>query len=99
MSELKVDGLALIIKSRIPENVGATVRLVEYLGVIKGAISEERFEAWEVESASGGNLSGYLPGGLIVSWPTVNCPAKWLMPIDGDDFSNELASDKEMSHA
>lgn len=99
MSELKVDGLALIIKSRIPENVGATVRLVEYLGVIKGAISEERFEAWKVESASGGNLSGYLPGGLIVSLPTVNCPAKWLMPIDGGDFSNELASDKEMSHA
>ena len=87
MRELKVDGLALIIKSRIPENVGATVRLVEYLGVIK------------VESASGGNLSGYLPGGLIVAWPTVNCPAKWLMPIDGGDFSNELASDKEMSHA
>ncbi|KJW92553.1 hypothetical protein [Enterobacter hormaechei] len=99
MRELKVGGLALIIKSRIPENVGATVRLVEHLGVIKGAISGEEFEAWNVESASGSNLKGYMPGGLLIDWPTVNCPAKWLLPIDGGDFSNERESGREKSHA
>lgn len=26
-------------------------------------------------------------------------PAKYLMPIDGDDFSDELISEKERSHA
>lgn len=99
MRELRLGGLALIIKSRIPENIGATVRLVKHLGVVKGAISDEEFEAWTVKSASGSDLKGYLPGGLLVDWPTVNCPAKWLMPIDGGDFSNELTSDKEMSNA
>lgn len=99
MRELRLGGLALIIKSRIPENVGATVRLIKHIGVVRGAISDEEFEAWRVESASGVDLKGYLPGGLLVDWPTVNCPAKWLMPIDGLDFSDELLLGKENSHA
>ncbi|VEB97321.1 Uncharacterised protein [Cedecea lapagei] len=98
MGELRVGGLAVIIQSRIQENIGATVRLLKNLGVVSGVTENIEFEAWQVESCSGGNLKGYLPGGLVIKTPVVNCPAKWLMPIDGEDFSHEDEHEKELTH-
>lgn len=98
MSELRVGGLALIIQSRIPENIGVTVRLLKNLGVVSGVIENKEFEAWHVESTSCVKLRGYLPGGLVIDTKEVNCPAKWLMPIDGEDFSHEDEHQKELTH-
>lgn len=99
MSELRAGSLAIIIKSRIPENIGITVRLIKYLGVVEGSmIDGESYASWNVESASGGNIKGIWPGGMIVEWPRVNCPSKWLMPIDGEDFSHEEKRQKELTN-
>lgn len=98
MSELRAGGLAIIIKSRIPENIGVTVRLVKYLGIVKGILDGIELEAWNVEPASGGEIKGIFPGGLVAKWPSVNCPANWLMPIDGEDFSHEDERQKELTN-
>ncbi|MCK6836249.1 hypothetical protein L8S32_05170 [Enterobacter asburiae] len=98
MSKLRVGGLAIIIKSRIPENIGLTVRLVKYLGIVSGILDGRELEAWNVEPASGGEIKGIFPGGLVAKWPCVNCPANWLMPIDGEDFSHEDERQKELTN-
>lgn len=98
MAELKAGGLAIIINSRIPENIGVTVRLIRFLGLQKGYLSNVEFQAWHVESASDRTIKGYLPDGSVISWPTVNCPANWLMPIDGDECPDALRYTKEISN-
>ncbi|EPM0664036.1 TPA: hypothetical protein MAB38_004721 [Klebsiella pneumoniae] len=93
MAELRAGGLAIIIRSRFPENVGKVVKLVTCVGKINYDLNPEIY--WEVEALS--ELSGTLwrakPGsnGLAL--------AKNLMPIDGDDFSNEDQHQKEREHA
>ncbi|MDU7377866.1 MAG: hypothetical protein E7L09_05770 [Enterobacteriaceae bacterium] len=96
MAELRVGGLAIIINSRVPENIGITVRLVKHVGVVMGYMMPAAYDAWEIESASGRKLSGYLADGKLVSGPASTCPSKWLMPIDGDDFSHEREREKEL---
>ncbi len=93
MAELRAGGLAIIIRSRFPENVGKVVKLVTCVGKINYDLTPGIY--WEVEALS--ELSGTLwrakPGlnGLAL--------AKNLMPIDGDDFSNEDQHQKEREHA
>lgn len=99
MAELKAGGMAIIIKSRIEGNVGRTVKLIRHLGVMKGHVMDEFHDSWEVAGVCGNNLKGYLPDGFVVSWPVVFCPAAWLMPIDGDDFSHEKESEKQLQNA
>lgn len=98
MAELKVGGLAIIINSRLKENIGATVRLTKYMGVMRGHVMDVELDSWQVESATESQLQGYLPNGMVVYWDTVNCPAKWLMPIDGGDFQHEDEREKELTH-
>lgn len=38
MSELRVGGMAIIVNSLLKENIGRTVILKEYLGVIRGFV-------------------------------------------------------------
>ncbi|RRW77636.1 hypothetical protein EGJ48_03565 [Pantoea dispersa] len=97
MAELKVGALAIIINSRLKENIGATVRLTRYMGIMRGHVMDVELESWQAESANGRPLQGYLPNGMVVNWDVVNCPAKWLMPIDGDDFQHEGERQKELS--
>ncbi|HCM9188132.1 MULTISPECIES: hypothetical protein [Enterobacteriaceae] len=99
MRELRAGGMAVIINSSIPENIGAAVRLVKHMGTIKSTFTGIELDAWSVESASCRELKGWLSDGEIVNTPSLNCPSKWLMPIDGDDFSEQWESDKEKSHA
>ncbi|HBQ2671397.1 TPA: hypothetical protein L7T61_002074 [Klebsiella pneumoniae] len=93
MAELRAGGLAIIIRSRFPENVGKVVKLVTCVGKINYDLNPGIY--WEVEALS--ELSWTLwrakPGlnGLAL--------AKNLMPIDGDDFSNEDQHQKEREHA
>lgn len=98
MAELRAGGLAIITQSRIAENVGATVRLMKYMGLMRGHLMDAEFETWEVRSATERHLKGFIPSGIIVSRDIANIPAKWLMPIDGDDFKHEEERQKELSH-
>lgn len=98
MANLKVGGLAIITNSRLKENIGATVRIKKYMGVMRGHVMEVELESWQVESATERQLQGFLPNGMVVYWDTVNCPAKWLMPIDGDDFHHEDERQRELTH-
>ena len=90
MSELKEGGLAIIIKSRFPENVGKVVKTSKFIG-----ISEPYYtNCWEIIATS--HLTGTLypigDGDFAIA------PETSLMPIDGDDFSHENDRQKELSH-
>jgi len=91
MRELRAGGLALIIASRFPENIGKVVRCGRFIGF------DEMYEyvAWEVIALS--DLTGTICP--IREGDSCIAPVKSLMPIDGDDFSDELLREKELSHA
>ncbi|HHI0425211.1 hypothetical protein H8F03_11630 [Klebsiella pneumoniae] len=93
MAELRAGGLAIIIRSRFPENVGKVVKLVSCVGEINHHL--ERGVYWEIEAMS--ELAGTLF--LVKSGFHGLARAKSLMPIDGDDFSNEDERQKEREHA
>lgn len=96
MSELRAGGLAIITNGVLKENVGKTVILKSYLGVIKGFVYHFEKPAWEVESASGEIMKGILHGGYVVDTKVLSVPSDWLMPIDGKDFSHEDERQKEL---
>lgn len=85
MAELRAGGLAIIIRSRFPENVGKTVILIKFMG--EGE--------WELTALSDlkGTLYPVRAGDSCVGL------SQNLMPIDGDDFSNEDERKKEREHA
>lgn len=90
MAELKEGGLALVIRSRFPENIGKVVRTDRFIG-----ISEPYFvDSWEVTALSPltGTLGPAKEGGSMVA------PVFSLMPIDGDDFQHEDERQKELTH-
>ncbi|WP_313327748.1 hypothetical protein [Enterobacter oligotrophicus] len=98
MSELRVGGLAIIVNSQLKENIGRTVILKEYLGVIIGYVQKIERAAWHVESATSEVLKGILPDGEIINTMTCAVPSDWLMPIDGEDFSHEDERQKELTN-
>ncbi len=101
MAELRAGGLALVLASGNQNEVGKTVTLVrvvssgEYLKFPDGCeytMIETGQQIWVVL----GDVSIYKrepSGGMSIF------PAKSLMPIDGDDFSNEDERLKEWEHA
>lgn len=93
MAELRAGGLAIIIRSRFPENVGKVVKLVACVGEINHLLGRGIY--WELEAMS--ELAGTL--WRVKSGSTGMAQAKSLMPIDGDDFSNEDQHQKEREHA
>ncbi|MBX4661171.1 hypothetical protein [Klebsiella michiganensis] len=93
MAELRAGGLAIIIRSRFPENVGKVVKLVACVGEINHLLGRGIY--WEIEAMS--ELAGTL--WRVKSGSTSMAQAKSLMPIDGDDFSNEDEHQKEREHA
>lgn len=91
MAELKAGGLAIVISSPIPKNVGRVVELVEFWGILKSRYTGEEGPAWEVKTDSPMTLPNGWPSdltGLIFS--------KNLMPIDGDDFQHEGERQREL---
>lgn len=93
MAELRAGGLAIIIRSRFPENVGKTVRLVRFIGEVHQSTGYGIY--WEVIALAGlaGTRKRVKPGSAGMA------QSKNLMPNDGDDFSNEGARQKEWKHA
>ena len=91
MAELRAGGLAIIIRSRFPENVGKTVRLIKLIGFDDSLGGYK----WKLTALSG------LTGTLYPVKARDLCTglSQNLMPIDGDDFSNEDQHQKEREHA
>lgn len=81
MAELRAGGMALIINSQFPENVGKAVRLIELIGFNESLCGYD----WEVAALS------ELTGTLYPVKAGDRCTGldRNLMPIDSDDFSNE----------
>lgn len=99
--KFKSGDLALIINSGAPENIGKTVRLVEFVAahgegfVHEGVMFGPRPEAtWIVESLNGSKslVGGYIQRNIMVS--SGPCRQKWLMPLRGD-FTPEQQKAKE----
>ncbi|HGH7464345.1 TPA: hypothetical protein ACG71I_000726 [Klebsiella pneumoniae] len=102
MAELRAGGLALVIASGNQNEVGKTVTLIR--NVSNGEFHQfPNGSSYAMKTTTGqsmwvvsGDVSIYKrkpSGGMSIF------PAKSLMPIDGDDFSNEDQRQKEREHA
>ncbi|EPH1720592.1 hypothetical protein P2116_004662 [Klebsiella quasipneumoniae] len=101
MAELRAGGLALVLASENQNEVGKTVTLVRVVSSgeyhkfpdgIRYTMIGPGQQIWVVS----GDVSIYTnkpSGGMSIF------PSKSLMPIDGDDFSNEDQRQKEREHA
>lgn len=91
MAELRAGGLAIIIKSQFPENVGKTVRLIKLMGFNESLRGYE----WMLTALSEltGTIHAVKTGGSCTGL------GQNLMPIDGDDFSSEDQHQKDRAHA
>lgn len=105
MAELRAGGLALIIDSATPEEIGRCVLTVNLIPV-HGSFTSPHGRP----SNNGGDIPAWLVTGNVVAklgkesplwagkgWALY--PPQYLMPIDGDDFSNEDEHQKEREHA
>ncbi|CAI3804306.1 hypothetical protein GLGCALEP_03455 [Pseudomonas sp. MM221] len=100
--QFKPGDLALIINSAAPENIGKTVRLVEFIAAHSGPFMREgvRFSpremaTWIVETLDGSKtlIGGYIQRNIMVS--SGPCRQEWLMPLRGD-FAPEQQKAKEV---
>ncbi|AMV53132.1 TPA: hypothetical protein ACHVUQ_002513 [Klebsiella pneumoniae] len=102
MAELRAGGLALVIASGNQNEVGKTVTLIrkvssgEFHQFPNGNSYAMKTNTGQSMWVVSGDVSIYTSkpsGGMSIF------PAKSLMPIDGDDFSNEDEHQKEREHA
>ncbi|MCY2161649.1 hypothetical protein OW894_24700 [Klebsiella pneumoniae] len=102
MAELRAGGLALVIASGNQNEVGKTVTLIrkvssgEFHQFPNGNSYAMKTNTGQSMWVVSGDVSIYTSkpsGGMSIF------PAKSLMPIDGDDFSNEDQHQKEREHA
>ena len=102
MDELRAGGLALVIASGNQNEVGKTVTLIrkvssgEFHQFPNGNSYAMKTNTGQSMWVVSGDVSIYTSkpsGGMSIF------PAKSLMPIDGDDFSNEDEHQKEREHA
>lgn len=99
--EFKAGDLALIIGSAAQENIGKTVRLVEFIAPGGDRFTHEgvsfpprKVPTWIVETIDGSKtlVGGYVQRNIMVrSGP---CRQEWLMPLRGD-FEPERQKSKE----
>lgn len=102
MAELRAGGLALVIASGNQNEVGKTVTLIrkvssgEFHQFPNGNSYAMKTNTGQSMWVVSGDVSIYTSkpsGGMSIF------PAKSLMPIDGDDFSNEDQHQKAREHA
>lgn len=106
MAELRAGGMALIIDSATPEEIGRCVSLIRLIPVNSSFTSPVH----ERPSNNGGDIPAWLVTGNVEAklgkgaplwagkgWALY--PPQYLIPIDGDDFSNEDERQKELEHA
>lgn len=101
--QFKPGDLALIVGSIVEENIGKTVRLVEFAP--RGSEPQVRtkkylpiaHDSWIVETIDSSN-SLVIPSNYTVGLIRVNagiCRRQWLMPLRGD-FAPEQAKSREV---
>ncbi|CRM40238.1 hypothetical protein [Pseudomonas sp. 37 R 15] len=99
---LKPGDLALIVGSSCAENIGKTVRLVEFVPVggvpiVNGQAYGPRLHPTWVVETPGGEASLIVPRvstGRLESVSVGACRESWLMPLRGD-FTHEQQKAKE----
>ena len=105
MAELRAGGLAIIIDSIAPEDIGKcvqTVSLIPPLGRFNSpqgrpTINSSEIASWLITGEVTAKLGEESPAWAGKGWALY--PPQYLMPIDGDDFSNEDQHQKEREHA
>ncbi|MBZ7829921.1 hypothetical protein [Raoultella planticola] len=105
MAELRAGGMALIIDSATPEEIGRCVSLVKLIPVHGSFTSPQGrpsnnaggIPAWFVTGDVKAKLGDDSPIWAGKGWSLY--PPQYLIPIDGDDFSNEDEHQKEREHA
>ena len=103
MAELSAGGMALIIDSATSEEIGRGVQAVSLIPVRDSFTSPHGrpsnnggdIPAWLVTGNVVAKLGKESPQGAGNGWALY--PPQYLMPIDGDDFSNEGERQKERS--
>ncbi|EPN1651978.1 hypothetical protein [Cronobacter dublinensis] len=86
--------MAIVIKSHTQENIGKVVQLACFLGNGMGPYLKRK-DMWlirAVQSKLKTQLFYINPGEECA------CPAEYLMPIDGGDFSKEDERQKELTN-
>ncbi|HHS9552222.1 TPA: hypothetical protein ACTXCE_003326 [Raoultella planticola] len=105
MSELRAGGMALIIDSATPEEIGRCISLVKLIPV-RGSFTSPQgrpsnnageIPAWLVTGNVEAKLGKGAPLWAGKGWALY--PPQYLIPIDGDDFSNEDERQKERENA
>ncbi|MBP2156885.1 hypothetical protein [Erwinia rhapontici] len=100
MAELKAGGLAILIKTYVPENTGKSVTTefmvqhMESLGTPSGEVftNYSGRACWYITGDVWTELNGVTVTGFAFAHP------EQLMPIDGDDFQGEDERRKELTH-
>lgn len=96
MAELRAGGLAIIIKSEFPENIGKVVTTIKQVPRVFVMFSLEKtllINAWE--TTRDGDLM--TTDGIKSNGEPAYCLPENLMPIDGDNFPMEVF-DEEKEH-
>lgn len=94
MSELRAGGLAVVINSHTRENIGKVVKLHSFCGQGIGRY-KDRSDMWIIKC-----ISSKLKSQIFDIHPgeSCYCPAAYLMPIDGEDFSHEEERQKGLTN-
>lgn len=100
MAELKAGGLAILIKTFVPENAGKSVTTefmvqhMESLDTPSGEVftNYSGRACWYITGDVWTELNGVTVTGFAFAHP------EQLMPIDGDDFQHEDERQKELTH-
>lgn len=88
MAELRAGGLALVIKSTDPDQVGKVVTLIQLVSPGDFLFNRKRY----VSKATGPVWLCEKPDAYVTHYPSQ------LMPIDGDDFQHEDERKKELTN-
>ena len=105
MAKLRAGGMALIIDSSTPEEIGRCVSLIKLIPVCGSFTSPQgrptnnagENPAWLVTGDVKARLGGNSPIWAGNGWALY--PPHYLIPIDGGDFSSEDEHQKEREHA
>ena len=88
MSRLQVGGLALVLNSRFPENIGKVVKLVRHAGLIESEMYGT-VDFWVVNGELKGTISDNTDGVV---------PTKYLMPLGDKQGQDEIMKEKELEY-
>ena len=88
MSRFQVGGLALVLNSRFPENIGKVVKLVRHAGLIESEMYGT-VDFWVVNGELKGTISDNTDGVV---------PTKYLMPLGDKQGQDEIMKEKELEY-